>query len=133
MDIYLDIDGVILTKDHTQPFFLKEFLTWLLAHHTVYWLSTHCKGDTTHLMAYLSQFLDAEIFNLVKSIRPTNWERFKTDAIDFSSKFVWLDDYIFEKEKEVLRKENALTSWIPMDLKHNPKQLKEVYDVLRGR
>ena len=131
MNVYLDINGVLLTKDQKQAYFLKELLNWLTNYHSVFWLTTHCKGDSMGAISYLSQFLDAETLEITKKVQPTNWNTFKIEAIDFSEKFIWLDDYLFEAEKAVLKEHNALDSWIPVDLKHNPKQLKDIYNVLR--
>lgn len=49
MNIYLDIDGVILTKEGKQMQYLKEFLLYVfdLAGENIYWLSTHCKDGNT--------------------------------------------------------------------------------------
>ncbi len=132
MNVYLDINGVLLTKDQKQAYFLKELFGWLTDHHCVFWLTTHCKGDAAVTLSYLSQFLDTETLKLSKKIQPTNWNTFKTEAIDFSEKFMWLDDYLFEKEKSVLKEHNAYDSWIPVDLEHNPQQLKDIYDALRS-
>ena len=45
----------------------------------------------------------------MKCIKPTIWGALKTDAIDFSSEFIWLDDYIMNAELAVLAvlKENG--------------------------
>ena len=130
MNVYLDINGVILTKNHIPAYFLNELLIYLTSHHTVYWLTTHCKGDSTSVVSYLSQFLDEKTLQHVKAIRPTTWNTLKTEAIDFSSKFIWLDDYVMDAEKEILQNKNVIDSWIPIDLEHNPQQLKSVYNAL---
>lgn len=118
---------MILTKDHTQAFFFKKLLVLLLSKHTVYWLTTHCKGETTTTISYLTQFLNPDTLELVKKVKPTNWNTYKTEAIDFSKDFIWLDGYLIEAEKETLREMRALDSWIPVDLQNNPNQLKSVY------
>lgn len=130
MNVYLDINGVVLTKDHAQAYFLKELLELLLSKHQVFWLTTHCQGESESTISYLSQYLDIEMLELTKRIKHTSWKTFKSEAIDFSQKFIWLDDYLMDSEKDVLRKHNVLESWIPIDLKENPKQLQSVYNAL---
>lgn len=130
MNVYIDINGVMLTKNHKQAYFLKELLSFLIAKHSIFWLTTHCKGETDSTIAYLSQFLDTETLNLTKNIHPTDWKTFKSEAIDFTKKFIWLDDYLMESEMVMLRKNNTLNSWIPINLEQNPNQLKDIYQLL---
>ena len=47
MNIYLDIDGVIITNNFQPAEHLGEFLKYILEKHKVYWLTTHCKGDSS--------------------------------------------------------------------------------------
>jgi len=131
MNVYLDINGVMLTKDHSQAYFLKELLELLLSKHQVFWLTTHCQGESERTISYLSQFLDTETLELAKRIKPTNWKTFKSEAIDFSQKFIWLDDCLMDSEIDVLKKLNALDSWIPIDLEQHPRQLQDIYDVFQ--
>lgn len=131
MNIYLDIDGVLVGRGRVPAHHLKEFLTSCLANHSVYWLTTHCKGDTETAIAYLEQILDKEMLELAKKIKPTNWSHSKTEGIDFSQPFIWFDDYIFEFEKEQLRINHCFGSWIRVDLVNNPEHLKELLAVLK--
>ncbi|OGY28029.1 MAG: hypothetical protein A2Z42_02100 [Candidatus Woykebacteria bacterium RBG_19FT_COMBO_43_10] len=50
----------------------------------------------------------------------------KTEAIDFSSPFLWFDDYLFDFEKEDLIKHGALKNWVIVDLSANPNQLRDL-------
>lgn len=45
MNIYLDIDGVILANDLHKSNYADEFIKHLVNKYPVYWLTTHCKGD----------------------------------------------------------------------------------------
>ncbi len=126
MKIYLDIDGVILTRNGKLPQHLKEFLNYIINNHDVYWLTTHCKGDANYTVSYLSRFLKKETLDLIKKIKPTTFDILKTEAIDFSSDFLWLDDYLFDSEIAELDSHNKRNSWIKVDLKTNPNQLLEV-------
>lgn len=115
MNIYLDIDGVILTKDGKQMPGLRNFLTQVFQNHEghVYWLTTHCKNGTTErVFQHLGTELDSDLLDLLKSVKPTKWMDLKTEGIDFSQEFRWYDDNIFEAEKIVLRSHACENSWI---------------------
>lgn len=126
MNIYLDIDGVILANDLQPANHAKEFIKHITDNHTVYWLTTHCKGDADYTVNHINRFFDIETISLLKKIKPTNWNTWKTEAIDFSQPFIWLDDQIFEVEKRDLEKHNALSSWIEINLSKNVDQLKSL-------
>jgi len=126
MNIYIDIDKVILTQDLKPTEHLKKFLELTLKNHNVFWLTTHCKGDASPTTDHLKQFLPSDVLKLCKKIKPTNWKTFKTEGIDFSKDFIWLDDYIFEKEKAMLKGQGKLNSWIQIDLAKNPNQLLDI-------
>ena len=124
--LYLDIDGVILNKDLSPAKHLKEFLQNILSKYDVYFLTTHCKGDAQYTRDYLSRFLDQEIIELLKNVKPTTFDRLKTEAIDFSADFIWLDDYLFDSEIKELNERGTNSSWIKVDLKNDPNFLKSV-------
>ena len=54
----------------------------------------------------------------------------KTDGINFSEKFIWLDDDLWEDELQVLEQHSATDNFILIDLKKNPDQLKDVADII---
>jgi len=126
MNIYLDIDGVILANDKEPAKYAKEFLKYITNNHTVYWLTTHCKGDADYTVNHINRFFDIESIGYLKKIKPTNWNTWKTEAIDFSAPFFWLDDDLFEAEKQDLIKNNALENWIEIDLAKNVNQLEGI-------
>jgi hypothetical protein len=109
MKIYLDIDGVILTKEGKQMPFLKEFLLYVfnLAGDEVYWLSTHCKdGNTERVIEHLEGKVEDDVLEVLKIVKGTKWEDLKTEGIDLNSEFLWFDDNIFESEYRVLEELN---------------------------
>lgn len=125
MNIYLDIDGVILTKDKRPANYAKEFLELVTKEYPVYWLTTHCKGDAEYTLNHISLYFDAATLAIMKKIIPTNWDMSKTEAIDFGKPFLWFDDHIFDFEKRDLIKHNALKNWIEVNLSNNPNQLQD--------
>jgi len=126
MNIYLDIDGVILANDLQLANHAKEFLAHVIGRYPTYWLTTHCKGDADYTVNFLSRFVDKETLELLKKIKPTNWDLSKTEAIDFNTPFRWFDDDVFDFEKRELIKHNALDSWVEVDLSKNVNQLRDL-------
>ena len=122
-NIYIDIDGVILTRGAAPALHLDKFLEYILGNYSVFWLTSRCHGDSKYTVDYLSQFLPLEIVSLLKKIKPTNFGIDKTEAIDFDKKFFWLENEIFASEKNALIKKDKLNSWIAVDLIKNPDQL----------
>lgn len=119
MNIYLDIDGVLLANDVYPAKHATEFLKFVTKNFPVYWLTTHCRGDAEYTCRHLSDKLPEDALQYLPKIKPTNWTTWKTEAIDFSQSFRWFDDYIFEEEKQVLREHEALDSWVEIKLEEN--------------
>ena len=129
--LYIDIDGVLLTiKNTQQPPFAMEFIDFITSIFDCYWLTTHCKtGDNYHILQYLSPYYNTEIIEKLKLIKPTTWGTAKTDAIDFNSDFYWIDDYIFEFEKNILKRHHKMSRWIEANLNHKD-ELKRIKELL---
>ena len=122
-NVYIDIDGVILTKGVVPALHLDKFLKYVLSKYSVFWLTSRCHGDSKYTVEYLSRFFPQETVNLFKQIKPTNFQVDKTEAIDFNKRFFWLDNEIFESEKTALIKYGKYDSWIEINLIKNPNQL----------
>lgn len=125
MNIYLDIDGVLIVHGQLAAHAI-EFLAEVTAKHKCYWLTTHCRGGENRASEYLLSMMPLEARGYIDKILPTDWNALKTDAIDFTQDFRWFDDYILEPEKEILRKNNSFDKLIQVDLKNNPDQLKNL-------
>lgn len=125
MNIYLDIDGVIMANDKEPARHVHEFLEFVVNNYPVYWLTTHCHGDASHTIHHLGQWLDKETLQLTTKIRPTDWQVSKTEAIDWNTPFLWFDDQLFDFEKADLIKHNALNSWVEVDFSKDMDQLQK--------
>lgn len=125
MNIYLDIDGVLINKNKIANG-ASEFLEYVIRKYDVFWLSTHCNGSIESVDLYLKKYLPIETHSLIEKVKPTKWDVLKTDAIDFSVEFLWLDDYLMESEKRILLEKNVLKNQILVNLKDNPNQLLEI-------
>ena len=122
--IYLDIDGVLLANELNAANYAKEFIERIVSEYPVYWLTTHCQGDASVPVSHIKHLFDDATVRLLEQIKPTKWEHAKTEAIDFSSPFLWYDDDLFDDEREALRQHNALDNWIQVDLAKNPDALR---------
>lgn len=121
----MDIDGVLLANDLSPAKYSNEFLRYLLKEYpdTTYWLTTHCYGDASVPIQHIGHLFEADVVELMKTIKPTSWETAKTRAIDFSKPFLWFDDDMFYEEKITLNQHKALDNWIEVDLAKDEDQL----------
>ena len=132
MKLYVDIDGVLLNYDtDTRADHSIELIDYITKEFDCYWLTTHCKGDSGPAVQYLSEYFPDRIVKKLTKIKPTYWETLKTEAIDFDSNFIWLDDYPFQAEKEVLRNFATLESLYTVNLSRE-NELLNVIEYLKG-
>jgi len=130
--IYIDIDGVLLTtKKKSIAEHSVEFINYVVDNFDCYWLTTHCKEDSSSAIKYLSMFFDEQILIKIASIKATNWTTLKTEGIDFSSDFYWVDDCPFNAELKTLEKNNCAEKLIVADL-NNYNELKRIINMLRN-
>lgn len=132
--LYIDIDGVLLTIKNTQrPQYAVEFIDYITSTFDCYWLTSHCKeGDTKHLIQYLSTYYDAKTIEKLKKIKPTSWVNAKVEAIDIHSDFYWLDDYVFDFEKRVLKGFYKIDRLIEVNLNYE-NELKHIKELLESK
>lgn len=125
MNIYLDIDGVLLTKSNNLANYANDFLRYVLSNYpnNVYWLTTRCQGDASVPVAHIGNLFDPDVQELIKSIKPTSWAMVKTQGIDFTTPFLWFDDQLGYADKQALLEHNALDNLILVDLVSHPDQL----------
>ncbi len=123
MNIYLDIDGVLIKKDNSPANNVVDFLKYVTDNHNVYWLTTHCRGGGNNVLNHLEGKLPEEAFKYLEKIKPTDWQTLKTEAIDFTKNFRWFDDYIMEAEKDILNKNNSSSKFILINLEDEPDRL----------
>ena len=126
MNVYLDIDGVIMANDREPARHVHEFLEYVVSKYQAYWLTTHCYGDLSYTTHHLSQWLKPETLKLAAKIRPTDWQVFKTEAIDWKIPFLWFDDQLFDFGKADLVKHRVLDSWIEVDFSRDVDQLQKI-------
>ncbi|RWZ78753.1 MAG: hypothetical protein EOT05_03320 [Candidatus Microsaccharimonas sossegonensis] len=132
MNIYLDIDGVLLANEHNAANYADEFLQAVLAAYpdSTYWLTTHNRRGENRTKEVLAPHLKPETVPLLDKIKPSVWNEMKTDGINFSEKFIWLDDDLWQDELKVLERHNATDNFILIDLQKNPNQLKDIAEII---
>ena len=132
MNVYLDIDRVLLANENNGSNYADEFLQAVLAAYpeSTYWLTTHNWRGENRTKEVLAPHLKPETVPLLDKIKPSVWNEMKTDGINFSEKFIWLDDDLWEDELKVLERHNATDNFILIDLQKDPDQLKAIADLL---
>lgn len=132
--LYIDIDGVLLTIKKTQrPQYAVEFIDYITSTFDCYWLTSHCKeGNNLHLLQYLSSYYDDKTIDKLKKIKPTSWINAKVEAIDIHSDFYWLDDYVFQFEKEILKGFYKINRLIEVNLNYE-NELKHIKELLESK
>lgn len=127
MNIYLDVDGVLL--DNGKPAgFVSSFLSHVLRKYpdSTYWLTTRCNGDASDVLRQIQSLFDDDTQRLLKKIKPTAWPIVKTQAIGFTQPFLWFDDQLGWADKQALEQNNALDSHVRINLESNPDQLRDL-------
>ncbi len=132
--LYLDIDGVLLTARHTQAApGVAAFVEFVTQHFACYWLTTHCKGDSAPALRYLSQFLAPDTLELLRqAVQPTTWDTLKTEAIDVSADFYWLDDSPFQSEIAYLQARGVADRLMVVSLS-NADELPRLQQLLQSK
>jgi hypothetical protein len=132
MNIYLDVDGVLLINEKFAAPYAEEFLKRVLEKYpdSTYWLTTHRWKGIDRTQEVLTPAFSTETLELIKAIKPTEWGDLKTDAIDFTEPFLWFDDDLFPEEEAMLEAHGVLDNWIGVDLIKNPNQLHELTKLL---
>lgn len=117
MNVYLDIDGVLLANEQHLAHGAEEFIKYVVSKYPTYWLSTHCMdGDPSLALMNVGKLCTTETLQLLKQIKPTTWKKAKTEAIDFETPFLWFDDDLYPDEREELINHGTFDSWVEVDL-----------------
>ena len=128
-NIYLDIDGVLIHSRKNKAaigidYFLKSLHRLMMDGVDIYWLTTHCNGDASTAVKYLESYTKKPLSRAVlEQIKPTSWT-VKTQGIDFSKPFLWLDDKpLGWADKVAMSKQGVIDNLVIVDLDKNPLAL----------
>ena len=81
---------------------------------------------------YLSGYFPEDVVRKLSAVKPTTWKTLKTEGIDLSRPFVWVDDYPFLEEMLVLESNGAEDSLFRVFLE-NDDELLNVIEFLKLR
>ncbi|KZZ45331.1 hypothetical protein A3758_14480 [Oleiphilus sp. HI0118] len=134
--LYIDIDGVLLGKSHeTREYCLanqvKDFMTFALANFDCHWLTTHCKGDASVALDYLSPYCHDDELSLFRLIKTTNYKTFKTETL--SGDFIWIDDQPTAYELQVLEENDWFDRWFEINTRQDLNALIKLIPALEAR
>lgn len=120
--VYIDIDGVLLRNGRGGPELIPRFsrvIGYLKKNFDCYWLTTHVRsgvggaGAVKKLMPFLKKArMDPGI---LEGISSTDWQTLKTDAIDFTQPFIWLEDGPLIAERRICEEKGCLDSIMLVD------------------
>lgn len=132
MNIYLDIDGVLLANESNAANYADEFLKAVIEKYpeSTYWLTTHNWKGENRAKEVLAPHLKPETVDLLDRVKPSEWKDLKTDAIDFDQDFLWFDDDLWPNELNVLERHEALQNFMMVDLQKDPDMLKKLAEVI---
>ena len=129
----MDIDGVLLANESNLAFGASDLIKYVADNFTVYWLTTHCMhGDGAWAVEYVNRASNEDLSYWLNKFIPTTWGLKKTEAINFSEDFLWLDDDCYSGERIDLTENNAFKSWIEVELKKYPDQLTHELKLLKS-
>ncbi len=143
--IYLDVDGVLLRRSPINSFgfevspHAEEFLTNLVASYRVRWLTTRCRAgmpnDVARAFRHAMQVtnLPPKLAELIDLVEPAPWNACKTEGIDLTADFFWIDDNPTPRALQVLAQHGCEHRWIEARVDHDPVDLLRVHHVLDER
>lgn len=143
--IYLDVDGVLLRRSRVSRSgfelspYAEEFLAHLVASHNVFWLTTRCRAgmpnDVARAFRHAMQVasLPPKLAKLINAVEPVVWNSCKTEGIDLTANFFWVDDNPMPKALQVLAAHGCLDRWIEARTDRNANDLVRIAQVLEQR
>lgn len=123
MNIYLDINQVLLTNKNTLALHCDEFLESIIKYPT-FWLTSDYGGKVDMALSHLLPLLNHEQRNLVTLIDRVPWDLSRTEAIDFREPFLWFTRAVDEFEISDLEVQNCVKNLILIDTDKEPEILK---------
>jgi len=119
---YIDIDGVLLRNGRGGPELIPRFprvIGYLKKKFDCHWLTTHVRSGvgSAGAMIKLSPFLKKANIDpgVLTGIKPTDWQTLKTEAIDFTQPFLWLEDNPLIAERRTCEENGCLDNIVMVD------------------
>lgn len=130
MNVYLDIDGVLLANNAHLASHADEFLQAIINKYpdSTYWLTM--PNDQDMSTNVLAPHLQPETVAMLNKVKSLEWKTLKTEAIDFNKDFLWFGDDIWPEELNALEKHHATQQFIMVNLDKDPDVLKKLTQVI---
>jgi len=97
-DLYIDVDGVILYQSNEGQYLNGWLINFIIQNKMMfgklYWLS--CWTSNGSAEPLFKQFPSLKELGAL----PLEWRRDKTEAIDWSRPFIWIEDGVGEDERK---------------------------------
>jgi hypothetical protein len=146
IDLYLDLDGVILRRTGgTDPkgrtefevaIHAFEFLAWCVENFRCYWLTSrshdggHEEIERAFRFAIPATSLPTDVRDLIQAITPAPWHGAKISGIDMSREFIWLDDNPDDVSLAKLQEENMAHRFVRISTDQSANDLQRVKQTL---
>jgi hypothetical protein len=122
VNLYLDIDGVLLTKRGALAEGAGTFLRWAVERHEPAWISTRTRDGS--IRGALRAFHGLLEPSLIEAVQVARWHTLKTEALPLAARdWLWIDDEILQTERAALADAGALDRFIRIDVNRNPHAL----------
>lgn len=133
MNIYLDINGVLLSNNAHLASHADEFLQTIISKYpdSTYWLTL--RNDEGMSKSTLAPHLRPETVAMLEKVKSLEWKALKTEAIDFDEDFLWFGDDIWPEELNVLEKHEATQQFIRVNLNKDSDVLKKLAQVVSDK
>ena len=133
--LFLDIDGVLLRRRNSDIFDAfelapgcLEFLIWATAQFRCRWLSSRCRAGwpdaSRRAFRLAGASLDDPRWAVLDQIEPAVWSASKTEAIDPTSDFWWIEDDPTEHDRAWLVVHRRLDRLIEISSDRDPYALR---------
>lgn len=123
MNIYLDINQVLLNSKNTLALHCDKFLGTIIKYPT-FWLTADYGGKVDTALSHLLPLLNHEQRNLITMIDRVPWDLARTEAIDFSEPFLWFTRTVDEFERSDLEVQKCVKNLVLIDADKEPAILK---------
>lgn len=127
---YIDIDGVLLRNGRGGPELIPRFsriIGYLKKNFDCYWLTTHVRSGVGSAGAInkLAPFWNKARVDtgILDSIHPADWQTLKTEAIDFTQPFLWLEDSPLIAECRICEEKGCLDNIVLVDWRRRVSRL----------
>ena len=127
---YIDIDGVLIRNGKRGPELIPKFtrvVGCLKKNFDCYWLTTHVRSGvgSAGAMKKLAPFLKKARVDpgILDGINPTDWQTLKTEAIEFTEPFIWLEDSPLIAERRICEEKGCFDSIVLVDWRERASRL----------